>query len=54
MVGKNRDEGRIVGNDDGSHVGRFGPTMMTEAAAVVAVVEASNYRKVSATVSEYE
>lgn len=32
----------------GSHVGRFGPTMMTEAvAAVVEVVETSNYREVS-------
>lgn len=56
MVGKNRDEGGIVGRErHGSHVGRFGPTMMTEAvAAVVAVVEASNYCKVSATASEYE
>lgn len=33
-----------------SHVGRFGPTMMTEArpaVAALAVVETSNYRKVS-------
>lgn len=46
---------RNSGKRHESHVGRFGPTTMTEAvAAVVAVDEASNYRKVSTTASEYE
>lgn len=42
-VGRRRDSGKRRG----SHVGRFGPTMMTGTVAAVAVVETSNYREVS-------